>query len=95
MMAPYDISNSNISELELNLDSILKPLQPRPEFVSELYQNILIYPRWKIEVPHFLKLILIVLAAIMSGILIIVTSARAIFMILATLKLFRNEKSNV
>jgi hypothetical protein len=93
-MASFNFGNSNLSELEIDLDSILKPLQPRPEFVSELYQNILIYPRWKIAIPSILKLSLIIFAASMSGILIIVTGVRTIFLILATYKLFRNEKSH-
>lgn len=94
MKASQDIRKSNISELELDLEKILKPVQPRPEFVSELYQNILIYPKWKIVVPSILKLILLILAAIVSGLLIMVTGARAIFMIMATVKIFRNEKSS-
>ena len=94
MMASQDIGKSGISDLELDLESLLKPVQPRPEFVSELYQNILMYPNWKITVPSFLKLLLLILAAIVSGLLIMVTGARAIFMILATVKIFRNEKSS-
>lgn len=93
MMASLEIRKSNISELELDLDTILEPVQPRPEFVSELYQNILIYPKWKIVVPSILKLIVLILAAIVSGLLIMVTGVRAIFMIMATVKIFRNERS--
>ena len=94
MMASQDIGKSGISDLELDLESLLKPVQPRPEFVSELYQNILMYPNWKITVPSFLKLLVLILAAIVSGLLIMVTGARAIFMIMATVKIFRNEKSS-
>ena len=90
MMAPLELTKSNIKDLEYDLEALLKPVQPRPEFVSDLYQNLLIYPKWKIVVPSFLKFVIILLAAIISGLLVMVTGARAIFMLIGTMKIFRD-----
>ena len=90
MMVLREDTKTNIKELELDLEALLKPVQPRPEFVSDLYQNLLIYPKWKIVVPSVLKFVIIIMAAIISGLLVIVTGARAIFMLIGTMKIFRD-----
>lgn len=85
------IYNNN---LEYELERILRPINPRPEFVSELHKDLILYPEWKIVVPSALRLLVIIFAAATSALLVVLTSARALFMVIGALKLFKLARTN-
>lgn len=85
----------NFQELESNLREILQPVVPTTDFVVDLKKRLLRYPRWKITLPGMLKSSMLVSAGLFSGVLILVTSIRAIVTILGTFKILRQINTQV
>jgi len=85
----------NLQYLESNLREILQPVVPTADFVVDLKNHLLRYPRWKIALPGMLKSIMLVSAGLVSGVLILVTGIRAIVTILFTFKILRQIKTQV
>jgi hypothetical protein len=82
-------SSSELNRIEDVMQTSLKPVAPRPEFVQGLHQRLTdpMNPRVRFTRQYSSQFILLVLATVLSGIVFIITASRVIISLIREFKL--------
>lgn len=82
-------SSSELNRIEDVMQTSLKPVAPRPEFVEGLHQRLTdpMNPRVRFTRQYSSQFILLVLATVLSGIVFIITASRVIISLIREFKL--------
>jgi hypothetical protein len=82
-------SSSELNRIEDVMQTSLKPVAPRPEFVEGLHQRLTdpMNPRVRFTRQYSSQFILLVLATVLSGMVFIITASRVIISLIREFKL--------
>ena len=82
-------ASSELNRIEDVMQTSLKPVAPRPEFVEGLHQRLTdpMNPRVRFTRQYSSQFILLVLATVLSGIVFIITASRVIISLIREFKL--------
>lgn len=95
MKAPRQrLQDINYQQLEAYLQGMLPQVSPRQDFVASLRQRLAEMPARRGWLPTALLFIMITLAALVSGLVLLATSLRALVTIVATLSLIYKLRSS-
>jgi len=94
-MTKNKVSKKGILELEALLDHYLRPVNPRPEFVSQLQQRLFdsTRPVVRINGEKYLDYGFIVVASLIGSALVIMTGVRALLTVMSALGILHFVKS--
>ena len=86
------IEDESFQELEYYLRTILKPVEPRVNFVSDLKARLVHTPDTGSKLPARFHYALLAVAGVISSILIVITGVRAALTLLGAMGLMRHIK---
>jgi hypothetical protein len=91
--------NSEIHKMEAQLQAVLKPVVPRPEFVSDLKRRLTNKPEAsvpiKIQEHDILQYGLLTAAGLLSGTLLLIFGVKAVVSLLNSLGVLQNLKPEI
>ena len=88
-----ELDQTEMEFLENSLSATLRPVQPRPGFVTDLKARLISNALSIDDRPRVLRYGLYIFAGIFGGVLLIATSMRAVFTLLITLGVIKHFRS--
>jgi hypothetical protein len=87
-------SDQDFVEFEGYLNSVFQPIHPRVAFVGNLKEQLMVAPIPEDnEAVNVMQYFFLAVAGVLSGLVLVAASVRAVVTILATLRLLRNIKT--
>jgi len=89
------VEDESFQELEYYLRTVLKPVEPRADFVSDLGARLAGAPYTKQRLPVRLQYALLAAAGLISSLIIVITGIRATLTLLGAMGLMRHIKGQM